>query len=190
MMALADAYVPMPGPYDGPYPYTVDGIGWAYGGVGLSNYSEDILIYFSAPVSYFEFSTVFPSGAVNPGVSTNLQYTNVTWSDPVYSFMGPTATVRATAPNISYVSIGLGESPYSESTLYNAGVVFTNINQPPSTGISQTGDAPEPATLTLAVLALVAMAIGRRRWTRTHMAPIYARYSSPLRRIPPPPDQI
>jgi hypothetical protein len=164
MMAAADTYVPMPGPFNGPYPNIVDRIGWAYGGNGFSNYSEDILIYFSAPVSYFEFSAVFPSGAVHPGVSTNLQYTNVTWSDPLYSYMGRTATVRGTAPNVTYMSIGLSESPYSGSVFPATGIVFTNLNNPSSTGITQVGDAPEPATLSLAALALIAMVVGRRRW--------------------------
>jgi len=178
MIALADGYVPIPGPFNGPYPYVVDGIGWAYGGEGLSNYAEDILIYFSAPVSYFEFSAVFPSGAVNPSVSTNLQYTNVTWSDPLYSYMGRTATVRGTAPNITYMSIGLGESPYSGPVFPPTGIVFTNLNNPPSTGITQVGDTPEPATLSLAALALIAMVAGRRRWVRSKMAPVYQRYST------------
>ncbi len=156
----------MPGSYSGPYPNTVDGIGWAYGGQGFSNYSEDILIYFSAPVSYFEFSAAFPSGAVNPGVATNLQYTNVTWTDPLYSYMGPAATVRGTGTGMTYLSIGLSESPYSPSMFYPAGVTFTNLNNPPSTGITQVSDAPEPATLTLAGFAVGAMALSRRWRTR------------------------
>jgi hypothetical protein len=121
-------------------------------------------------VSYFEFSVAFPAGAVNPGVSTNLQYTIVTISNPLFSYMGPTATVTGTAPNVTYMSIGSSESPYSGSLFYLSGVTFTNLNNPPATGISQVGDAPEPATLTLGGLALLAMALGRRWRTRSNKA--------------------
>lgn len=160
MIAMADTF-------NGPYPNTVDGIGWAYGGEDLSNYSADYVIYFSAPVSYFEFSAGFPIGAMSPGVATNSQYTSVTINNPLVPYLGPTATVTGTAPNVTSMYIGLSESPYSPSLFYASGVVFTNLNNPPSTGITQT---PEPAMLTLSGLVLLAIVLGRRWLTRSDKA--------------------
>jgi hypothetical protein len=75
------------------------------------------------------------------------------------------ATVSGTAPNVTQmnVRVGFDPSPAYGGSLSFVPFTISNLNNPPSTGISQVGDAPEPATLSLAGLALVAMVVWRRR---------------------------
>ena len=164
MMAAADTF-------NGPYPYMANGIGYAYN-EDPSNYSEGIQVYFSAPVSYYEFSVSFARGVINPQVSDFVQCSTctptVTWIElPPYSPYGLMATVSGTAPNVTQMNVTVSidrSTPVYVGPLGFVPFTITNLNNPSSTGITQVGDAPEPATLSLAGLALIAMVVGRRRW--------------------------
>lgn len=162
-MAAADTF-------NGPYPYTVNGVGYAYN-ESPSSYSESIQVYFSAPVSYYEFSVSLPTSVASPQVYAYVECSTCTstvaWTQlPPYVPYGLLATVSGTAPNVTQMGVVVSIDPATPAYAQPFGFVpftISNLNNPPSTGITQTGDAPEPATLTLGALALAAMVVGRRR---------------------------
>lgn len=155
--------------FTGPYPYTVDGISYAYTEDLSNNFSVGIQVYFNAPVSYYEFSVVFDRGDVNPQVYTFTGCSDctstVTLTElPPFVPGGALATVSGTAPNVTQMAVTLGidpSTPASVGPLVPLGFAFTNLNNPPSTGISQIG-APEPSTLILFGSGLLALAGARR----------------------------
>ena len=167
MIAAADTF-------NGPYPYMVNGIGYAYN-EDPSSYSESLQVYFSAPVSYYEFSISLPTSVTSPQVYAYVQCSTctstVTWTRlPPYVPYGLMATASGTAPNVTQMSVTVTIDPSTPSSVGPPGFVpftISNLNNSPSAGISQTGDAPEPATLTLSGFALLALVVSRQWWRRS-----------------------
>jgi hypothetical protein len=161
-ISAADTYVPTCPSSPGSWQGTLNGIGYSVYS-GLDNLSENIAACFSAPVSFYAFSLTFPSGVVNPHVATNMQYTSVTWSDPPVPYIGPIATASGPAPDVTEMFIGasVDRVQLPGGLLGPVGFAFISLTGSGS-GISQIGDAPEPATLTLIGSALFALPLARR----------------------------